>query len=549
MKLSTYIIIIFFVLLNDKAKAQPIDFELTTSKEVKYKLKDSTNGVKAIGLIGNNVYYHHYIRTANLATKKKNFVTKIDTNLNNIERILLDLSYKNKEMDFEAIEQINGKLYLFTSFQNKKIKKHFFFAQILDSKTLKRVGEIKVLGELTYNAFEKFKRTTFSYAVSEDKQKIMLYYSILSDDNIILRNELFVFSPELEFIWGYENAKFGEEDSEVALKGFQINNFGEVYILYADFKKEIKKNGDITIYVCQNGENKIGFNFKIYKLTQNSEEHEIYELRLPNKTIIKSNFSIIGDNLMFNGVYSDKNTYSETGVFLFNINFFTKEIKDIETADFGWDLIIQDLSEQELEQIEKLKNKDGEWDLYDYGISDIHSKSDGNKYFTVTQKQTGIAKTRTSTGPVFHSTNIICYKNNGIYVVQLNDKNRIYNIGKVAKIQYYLFTTFYQDEIELENNGNLYFIYNNIFQKKNKKGRTSEKTSDEVIQDHPVICTINDQAETKLMQYKEVPLKGFNSTRFIVPSSAIKLSNNTTIYQVVSKSGFSNYYEKVRIVE
>jgi len=54
----------------------------------------------------------------------------------------------------------------------------------------------------------------------------------------------------------------------------------------------------------------------------------------------------------------------------------------------------------------------------------------------------------------------------------------------------------------------LYFIYNNTFQKKNKKGKTTQKTDTEVIQDHPDICAVNEQGQTKLMQYKEVPLKG-----------------------------------------
>ena len=286
-------------------------------------------------------------------------------------------------MACEGIEHIDGKLYVFSSFKNKKEKKHYLFAQILDVNTLKRISELVPIGEVSYTEFKKSNETLFESAVSKNGKQIVTFYSLLSKKGYIIQNDLFVFSADLEPIWGYNNVSFNSAAGTAAYRDFALSNNSEVFVLVEEFKEDKPSK------------------FKISKLTERLEERSFFDLSLKNKNIVQVDFEIADEKFICNGLYSEGYMYSPNGAFTFTIDPFTKAIENVNTKKIEWALIEKGLDKDGLKAYNKYRKKKEDWEANRYDLSEIKTKSDGSKYFTAEQtkkltRSTSDGRTRTT---------------------------------------------------------------------------------------------------------------------------------------------------------
>jgi hypothetical protein len=197
--------------------------------------------------------------------------------------------------------------------------------------------------------------------------------------------------------------------------------------------------------------------YQLYRLSDGGKKEDLYKLALANKFIRNLNFQFAGANsVICTGVYSAVGTISGAGSFVFNLNTTSGQVGSVNTKEFGPDLIIQGFDEDELKRFKRSIDNKEEWDPFEYIISEVKTKSNGEKYFVAEQFINGTKRER--------SGNMIVYKpiylHKDLFIITLGTDNQIKRTDKVSKKQYMLITSRFNSYSAIEKSGTLYFIYN-----------------------------------------------------------------------------------------
>lgn len=466
--------LISFTLILTALYSQNIDFKLKQGEAIRLKNSTAVTESQELGVIDNYAYFlmkplqPTAPNTINLMNQN-HFIYKFDLNNNLIKSTELEMTQNKKELNFEGAMRLKKDIFVFSSFQNNKAKKHYLFVQNYNTTTNALTNNAKLIAELDYSDYGKFKNTTFAMEVSPDSSKVLIFYSLVTKDNEVLCSGINVYDREMNLLWKNDNVTAQFSKGYFEFMKFKVSNSGEVYLLGLHFEEKVNywetakfhSRGffsNDTYYV-----NKPNYNFRVYHYTNKTAKVEGYTFELPKKFIRDMNIQPSDNgNVLCAGVFSDIGRVSVAGTFCFDFNTATQSIENISTLDFGKELLTKDLNAEELKLFRRSIDNKQEWDPYGYILSDIKTKQNGDKYFIAEQYISGLHKT--SDGKRIYYQLIHLYKD--LYIVSLNKQNQISRVDKIAKKQYWLDEHKYCSYKSIEKNNTLYFFFNTFEESK-----------------------------------------------------------------------------------
>jgi hypothetical protein len=280
------------------------------------------------------------------------------------------------------------------------------------------------------------------------------------------------------------------------------------------------------------------YTFEIYRYAQNQTEAEHYSLAVPKKFIRSMNFLLQDNGSVYcAGLYSEPGKISVTGSFSFDLDIDSKSISNLSTMELGSDLLTRDLSPDELRRFRRSIDNKQEWDPYDYSLSEIKTRQNGEKYFIAEQHIEGLRTTTSSTGRGVVTTITTIYVTNDLFVVNMNIDNTLKRNDKLTKRQFWLEENKFNSYAVHEKNNNLYFLYN-TFEQKDAFFKTIE---------------IGDSFITRLdvngKQAKSViRKKGEDKIPIPVLNNAIALPGNSIMYGLLSANGRPKYQFQLVVI-
>lgn len=538
--------ILTFLLLASatiRLSAEEITYNVKSTDVFRDDVKERSVGLKSIGSVNGYAYILYQPVTAIYSGpvigggKMMHYIGKFDKDVKLIKKTKLNLEQNGKAVDFEGVQIIKNKLFVFFSFQNETNKKHYLFSRTVNTETLELEDDTKMIAELDYSGISKYKKTLVQYEVSKDESKIMFFYTVLNNKNEPLRFTVHVLDNNLNLIWS-SNVSPKFEEGVFNYRQFRVDNNGDVYLLGTHFtdKKnyyDLAKFGTYGFFSQDTYFTDVpNFTYQLYKLSNKGGKEEYKDITLDSKFIRSMNFTVLNGKAHFVGIFSNPQTISARGAFSFKFDITSGKKTEESSQNFSTELLEEGFSESELRRFKRSIDDKSEYDPFDYIINDIKTLRDGTKYYTAEQFITGTKKERSGNQVVYSSI----YLYNDIFVIRLNANNSIERIEKISKRQYSLNTSRYNSFMDFEKDGSLYFIYNTIKKKDNmfKNAEVGDTYISKITKNSNVVKVYNTPESDK------VPL--------IMPVTKVELPNHSILYGMMS-SNFKDYKFELLNVE
>ncbi|MBN4051272.1 hypothetical protein JYU16_00500 [bacterium AH-315-M05] len=351
---------------------------------------------------------------------------------------LLMPNTKGKEVDFEDLKYVDGKLLLFTSYFNKKLRKNYAFVQHINEKGIVS-RNFKEMDQITVTKTSN--RGSFDFILSEDSTKILVYHNAPYEK---YSNEKFsykVIDKDLNVIWS-KSIELPYRDKYFSISNYLVDNFGNVYMLaeiYPDRQKGEKKE-----------RGKQNAKFVILAYYYKTGELKEFDVTLKDKWISEITFKVDKQgNLVAGGFYSNDKYFSIAGTFYLTIDKKTKIVKAKGIKEFSKAFLMEFMSERKADKGKELKRF-----YFDHFVL----RDDGGAVMVAEQyyvKVTTYTDSKGNTRTTYH------YYYNDIIVVSISPDGTITWAKKIPKKQHstndggpyssYIFAVF---------GDKMYFIFN-----------------------------------------------------------------------------------------
>lgn len=469
------IIWLFLTALIPLAKAQDIRFNLKTGETMRDRIKERTYGITGIGAMNGYSYFlflpfHAVYGMESVGSNRNYSVGMFDKENRMVKKSEIVLENNGKELEFEGLLMLKDNMLVFTSFKNMKDKKHYLFAQSMKSKTLELNQDTRLTGDLDFSSFSKFNNTAFTFAVSPDSTKVMFFYALLDKKGETLGTGIYVFSQDMKLLWKKAAIASHFPAGFMEYKQFRLDNDGNVYLLGMHYITRDNYYDDANFrgrgFFSKDTyfTDKPNYTCELFRFSENGSKDERNTLKLDGKFIRSINFQpLVGNSVLCTGMYSGTGKISVEGSFVFNYNISAGKVENLSTRDLGQELISMGLQPEELNRFRKSMSNKQEWDPYNYQISELKTRQNGDKYFIAEQYIRGTKVTRNGNN-YFHDA---IFGNNDLFVVTLSADNQIKRTDKISKRQYSLNTEQNNSYSCFEANNKLYFAFN-IIESRNK---------------------------------------------------------------------------------
>lgn len=527
------LILIGFNVIFTTISSQNINYKLNKGENIRMKNSNAVFNTHELGVIDKHAYFlmaplQESVSGGTGFMNPNYFIYKFDLSNNLIKSTELELVQDKKELEFEGAMRLKKDIFVFSSFQNNKDKKHYLFVRNYNTTTDALVNNAKLIADLDYSGYSKFKNTKFTMEVSPDSSKVLIFYSLVNKNSEVLRSGISVFDAQMNLLWKNDNVTAQFSKGYFEFMKFKVSNNGEVFLLGQHFEEKVNywegaqfhSRGFFskdTYYV-----DKPNYTYRVYYYTSKTAKVEGNTFELPKKFIRDINIQPIENgNILCSGVFSNPGKVSVVGTFCFEYNVTTQNIENISSNDFAKELLTKDLTEDELKVFRRSIDNKQEWDPYSYILSDIKTKQNGEKYFIAEQYISGLHKE--SDGKRIYYRLIHLYKN--LYIVSLNKQTQISRIDKITKKQYWLDDYNYCSYKSIEKNNTLYFFFNTFEESKKlaynidvlesyivkldengKQAKTSFKTKEQFKDPLPILKN-SMQVSNSTIQFLAFPIK------------------------------------------
>ncbi|HRX95792.1 MAG TPA: hypothetical protein P5514_02505 [Bacteroidales bacterium] len=386
------------------------------------------------------------------SVKRKIFIEHFNQELKKTNSRELVIEEGGKKRLYQGIKQINGELYLFSSFLNQKHKKHYLFVQTLNKQTLLPENDVKKIAEIELQDRIFWNAGMYGIDLSRDISHVLIYYDTPAHTAENKTFGVHVFDKEMNEEWEkFVTLPYEEDLFEV--ERFEVDNEGNVYIMGIAFKQKRKEK--------RNGQP--NFIYEVLAYSDQGESMVKYPISLPGKFITDAQLTINNKKqIVCGGFYSEEGTWSIIGSFFLTVNIDTKEVATSSTKEFGIDFIAQNLTKHKEAKTRRKAEKGKDVELYKYDLHKIVPRSDGGAVLIGEQyfMQVSTTTTTDASGRMTYSTDYI-FNYNDIIVININPDGTIAWNTKIGKEQ----TTkndlgFYSSFALAVVDDNLYFIFN-----------------------------------------------------------------------------------------
>ena len=389
--------------------------------------------------------------------KTKIILEKLNSDMTLTNSNELQFKTEGKNLHFQFSTYLKGKIYVFSSFLNKKDRKQYLFVQSVNKSSLTLNNDRKKIAEVPYK-----KKWTFGsdgYFIdgkSKDKSKFAIYYKLPYSKK---ENEKFgfhVFNDDMELIW--ENkVTLPYSDKLFEPVDYVIDNLGNTYLLGKIFKDRKEKSE----------KNKPRYRYHILRYSNMGKKLDEYPISI-NEKFLNTLKLVVSDNqdLICGGFYSLIESkflsYNEyvMGSFFLKIDGDSKKIVTKNFKEFDKELITQHLRKRQKRRAKKKIQKGKLLGLSDILIKDIIIKKDGGAYL-VGEKEYSVTSTTTTTDANGHTSTrtTTTYYANEILVISVTPAGTIEWEEQIKKQQAsgsYTYLSYAVANI----NDELFFVYN-----------------------------------------------------------------------------------------
>lgn len=399
--------------------------------------------------------------------KGETVIEVIDDKLNTKQEIEVSEERNGDDLNYEGLVAFQNDFIIMGSYKNKKEKTNALYYSVISEN-----GSQSDWTELvSMNYLKKWKAGDFSYDLSQDSSKFMLYYNIPFENKEAPEKFGFlVLDENLNEMWR-KDIELSYDESLFYVKGFEVDNNGNAYILGKEYAaKEDKVKGEA--------------NYKYHILSYKNEgfDYKDFEISLEDKFITDITFGFSNKNITCAGFYSENGQSSIKGTFYILIDGESQKALKSTFKPFEEDFITQDWSEKKIAKAKKKeKKKDKAIEAYSYDLRDFIIHADGGVtmlaeqyYVHVTTTTTTDANGNTRTTTTYH------YYYNDIIIVDIGNDGTINWASKIDKYQHSTNDGGYMSSYALlVTNDKLHVIYNMraklIYDKEERKELTKEE--------------------------------------------------------------------------
>jgi hypothetical protein len=205
------------------------------------KTKSSYKGVAGIGMAG-GLYFCRLVGLDESTPDPANFqpysIITVDGELSVTKSVDLGWERGEEEIRNEFILPYRGEIQYFISVRDPKLKKITLQVMTVDSETLEADGEPVDIYSVDYSKTAKYKNTVFHYVYSPDSSKFMIWYGLITKDNMLATYGYKVFEYDFSKVTELIDQVPGKDAKVFTLEDFALTNGGDVYLLSRIFDGE-----------------------------------------------------------------------------------------------------------------------------------------------------------------------------------------------------------------------------------------------------------------------------------------------------------------------
>jgi hypothetical protein len=318
----------------------------------KYKI------IKIIGEANNKIYA--------LSSKKDDFVLKIfeSSTMKQISSNEIKLPEMNdKEIDFEDIFLLNGKLYAVGSVYNRKTKIfNLLGTAVSDKGVLSKNGTVLFDAEVE----KKSERGNFYFKQSLDEGALLIMHTALFKKEDAVKYEVKLFDENLKTLFSnIEKVKFDDKrkDYEFTISDFELNYKDDVFLVINESYRDKKLKEKVE-------------RFEVHAFKHdNNYAKEVINIGFKDKEIINCKMLATSNNvLQLVGFYSSvrdngKSNKQLKGVYNATVDLATNTNTNLKFNEFDYDTKVKVMGERKAKKGKDVKPL--------YTITTIIEKEDG----------------------------------------------------------------------------------------------------------------------------------------------------------------------------
>jgi len=410
------------------------------------KKSQSLLGLDYSFLSGNEnlFYYYQYDKE-----RKKPMLVKYDAAANKTTFFVIKLKTEGVERDYQLTQSLNDSLYVFSSFQNKKHNKYYFFVENVDMKAFKLKNNPRMIAEIDYDDVKGLKRSNFNLWFSDDNKYFLISYTLQSKDGGILRYGFKVLDRQYNEIWKFED-DIPKVQGKWFLFGYRIDQNANVYMISRAYEneKDVNKHYERS---------------KLYVKLINKDGTKGVDQELSlsgDKFITAQTFRFNKDNgLMCTGLYAKQGNESAIGNFSIVCKPGQTAIKSIDSRDFDRAFFTKGMNEKAAQKMEEKIDKDKEFENdFEYSFGKTMYRSDGGMSYIIQKKKLTISTVRQQHIKYTYYN----YYYDDMMVLTYNAEGKIMWVQKIPQSQRLInVSRFYGGFVmNIDNDDRMNFIYN-----------------------------------------------------------------------------------------
>jgi hypothetical protein len=428
---------------------------------VRQTMKESWADVEPIGQDDQGVYYimvpYSAVMSGAVLGNNNYFIALVNEQAELVKKTTVNFMVDGKESRYEFTKEINGKVLIFTSVEDKKAKSVSFHVFELDKKTLEIKNPRRVV-QLSFAQLKKdYEGSSFKSELSRDKTKMLISYSLVDDENTILTFGYVVLDANLKEIFKWAG-NLDMSDGVYLFDQFRVSNKGEVYLLTRYFKnsKALDKNTAMKktniLSSTRSMEIEANYEQRIVKFESNGGT-KIIPITSGDKFYVTLDIEITADGSpILIGFYSKPTETLPIGAVCLKLNSKTGVVSETGSKEFG--------NEYQMPSDISIKNSgliagDDQYLNYRFILSDIHFNKNGG--YTLIGERTVMQTKRT--GNTFYTVN----HTDDLAVVDVTSAGIVQAVHKVNKSQQASdFEVFNASYFYTELNNIKYFAFANL---------------------------------------------------------------------------------------
>jgi hypothetical protein len=442
--------------------------------------------------------------------KGETIIEVIDKNLNSKKEIPVSEEMDGDDLTYEGLVSFQDNFVIMCSMINKKEKTNsLYYSTISESGSQSKWTKL-----VSMDYLKKRKSGDFSYDISQDSSKFMLYYNVpFEGKDAPEKFGFLVLDEKLDQIWQKE-IELSYNESLFYVTNFEVDDIGNAYILGREYAaKEDRIKGMA--------------NYKYHILSYKNEglDYKDFEIALDDKFITDITFGFSNENITCAGFYSENGQRSIKGSFYVLIDGETQKPIKSTFKPFDEDFITQDWTEKQINKAKKKeKKKNKAIEAYEYDLRDFIVHSDGGVtmlaeqyYVHVVTTTTTDANGNTTTKTTYH------YYYNDIIIVDISNEGTINWTSKIDKYQHSIDDGGYMSSYALMvTDDKLHMIYNmrarNVYEKDERKELTKEEKKAYLT----LFVTVDNKGEVE----EEILIDNRQEETFIVPKLCEEFGDN-----------------------